>query len=466
MFNLRQNNFVHILKWFILATLIGGVVGVLDAVFLKTLDAAIHWRNQFSLYFIGLPFFLYIIYLLARKTAPKHLDYGTDDVIDKINTYQSVSLISAVKALVLSLLTMVAGGSAGKEAPGADAGAGISSFLGNLFHMSAEDRRKLMICGVSAGFAGVFGVPISGALFGLEVLWVGHIFYEVMFPALIAGITSFQVTSHLGVNYIYHPMNFAPVFAEKFFLKVVVAGILFGLVSFVFIELLKLAKVLFRYISVKTSPFWRSFIGGAILVMVGLCISPLYLGLGLDGFNSVLAGGALQNPLGFLIKSFTTAITMAAGGVGGLITPVFFIGAQAGAALADWLGTDPSTMAALGLVAVLAGSANTPLAAIIMATELFGAQVAPYAAVACVISFLITGRQSIFPHQRISWDSGKTEETTTYHGPERRASGKHQSPYHTSAVTQVRHRLKRFWPGRSARRAAIEHARERVQKHK
>lgn len=407
MFNLRQNSFIYILKWFILSTFIGVLVGAVDALFLQTLDHAIRWRNQFPLYFIGLPIFLYVIFVAARKIAPRDLDYSTDDVIDKINTYQSTSLPSAVKALVLSLATMVAGGSAGKEAPGADAGAGIASYFGNLFHMNAQDRRKLMICGVSAGFAGVFGVPISGALFGLEVLWVGHIFYEVMFPALIAGITSFQITSYLGVNYIYHPMNFAPVIAEQFFLKVVIAGVLFGLVSWVFAEIMKFVKVVFRYISVKTSPFWRSFIGGLILVAVGLWISPLYLGLGLEGFNGVLAGGPLQNPLGFLIKSFTTAVTMSAGGIGGLITPVFFIGAQAGAALSGWLGTDPATLAALGLVAVLAGSANTPLAASVMAIELFGAEIAPYATVACVISFLMSGRQSVYGSQRVSFDKQK-----------------------------------------------------------
>ncbi len=391
-------------KWFVLSSLIGAVVGLVDAFFLKALDQAIHWRNQFTLYYVGLPFFLYIIYLLARKVCPKEIDYGTDDVIDKINTYQTVGWVSAVKALVLSLFTMAAGGSAGKEAPGADAGAGIASCFAQLFRMSARNRHKLMICGVSAGFAGVFGVPISGAIFGLEVLWVGHIFYEVMFPALIAGITAFQVTTYLGVNYIYHPMNFAPIIAEQFFLKVVVAGVLFGLVAIVFAELLKLMKVVFRYISLKTSPFWRSFTGGVVLVIVGLVFSPRYLGLGIDGFNSVLSGGDLVNPLGFLIKSFTTAVTFAAGGVGGLITPIFFIGAQAGAALAGWLGTDPSTMAALGLVAVLAGAANTPLAASIMAIELFGAAIAPYATVACVISFLMSGRHSIYANQRISFD--------------------------------------------------------------
>ena len=142
-------------------------------------------------------------------------------------------------------------------------------------------------------------------------------------------------------------------------------------------------------------------------MVVGLWISPLYLGLGLDGFDKILGGGDLQSPFGFLIKSFTTAVTFAAGGVGGIVTPIFFVGAQAGATLSNFLGIDAPTMAALGLVAVLAGAANTPLSASIMAIELFGAEIAPYAAVTCVISFLLSGRQSVYGSQRISFDKSK-----------------------------------------------------------
>ena len=404
MLHIQQNSFINLLKWFILALLIGILVGVMDALFLKTLDKTLHYTTQFPLYYVALPFGMYIVYLLARRVAPHDVDYSTDSVIDKINSYRAISFISALKSLLLSIFTMAIGGSAGKEAPCADGGAGVAAAVARLLRVNLEDRRKLMICGVSAGFAGVFGVPISGALFGLEVLFVGHIFYEVMFPAFIAGITAFQVTTYLGVNYIYHPMNFAPVVAEQFFLKVIVAGLFFGLVSIILTETLKFTKVIFRFITLKTSPFWRSFIGGVLLVLIGLWISPAYLGLGVDGFNHILAGGALENPLGFFFKSLTTGITFAAGGVGGIITPVFFIGAQAGALLAAWLGTDTATMAALGLVAVLAGAANTPLSASIMAIELFGAEIAPYAAVACVISFLMSGRQSIYASQRISLD--------------------------------------------------------------
>ncbi len=400
-------NVLTIIKWFFFATIIGIVVGMLDAIFLQTLDNAIKWRNKIPYFYVCLPLALYVVAVLSRKVAPDHKDYSTDAVLKKINDYKPISFISILKGFFLSIATMATGGSAGKEAPCADVGAGISSILSRIVHMSVQDQRKMMICGVSAGFAGVFGVPISGALFGLEVLWVGHIFYEVMFPALVAGITAFQVTSLLGVNYIYHPIHFVPVFSEQFFLKMIVAGMCFGLVSLLFIEISKAARVLFRYLAQKSNLFVTCVFGGVLLMGIAYVTSPLYLGLGAAGIDGPLSGAPLQSPFGFFYKIITTAITFAAGGIGGVVTPIFFIGAQAGATLSEFLKVDSATLAALGLVSVLAGAANTPLSASIMAIELFGPAIAPYAAVSCVISFLITGEQSMYPSQRISWDSGK-----------------------------------------------------------
>ena len=392
MFDTGKNNVLNILKWFVLATGIGAIVGVLDAAFLKLLENSLTLRNQVPFFYLGLPLALYVVAVLSRKAAPKHKDFSTDAVIRKINLYQPVSFFSILKGFFLPVLTMAAGGSAGKEAPCADVGAGISSLLARACRMNLQDQRKMMICGVSAGFAGVFGVPISGALFGLEVLWVGHIFYEVMFPALVAGITAFQVTHALGVNYIYHPLHFVPVFSEQFFLKMIIAGMFFGLVSLLFIEISKFMRVLFRYLTQKITLFGACFVGGLLLIAIAVATSPLYLGLGMSGIESALAGHELQSPFGFFYKILTTSITFAAGGIGGIVTPIFFVGAQAGAMLADVLSVDSATLAALGLVAVLAGAANTPLAASIMAIELFGPAIAPYATVACVISFLITGQ--------------------------------------------------------------------------
>ncbi len=400
-------NVINIIKWFCLATGIGIIIGTLDAIFLHALDNSIRWRNQFPYFYLGLPLALYIVAVLSRKVAPHDKDYSTDAVLKKINAYQPISFISILKGFVLSIATIATGGSAGKEAPCADVGAGMSSLLSRLLHMSIADQRKMMICGVSAGFAGVFGVPISGALFGLEVLWVGHIFYEVMFPALVAGITAFQVTSFLGVNYIYHPLHFVPVFSEQFFLKMIVAGMFFGLVSLLFIEISKAARIVFRYLARKSNLFMTCILGGILLIFIGYLTSPLYLGLGMAGIDGPLSGTALHSPFGFLYKIITTSITFAAGGIGGVVTPIFFVGAQAGAMLSGFLHVDPATLAALGLVSVLAGAANTPISASIMAIELFGPAIAPYAAVSCIISFLITGQQSMYPSQRISWDSGK-----------------------------------------------------------
>ena len=410
MFTHQKNNVLHIIKWFTLATLVGVIVGVLDAAFLKMLDAAIGWRNTVPFFYLGLPLFLYLGVLLSRHTFPKDRDYTTDAVIDKINSYKPISFISITKGFFLSILTMTTGGSAGKEAPCADVGAGISSILARFMRMNPYDQRKMMICGVSAGFAGVFGVPISGALFGLEVLWVGHIFYEVMFAALVSGMTAFQVTQLLGVNYIYHPIHFVPVFSEQFFLKVIIAGMIFGIISILFIEMMKFMKVLFRYIALRSSVFMACAVGGFVLIAIGYFISPLYLGLGMSGIDNVLAGSAPDSPFGFLYKIISTSVTFAAGGIGGVVTPIFFIGTQAGGMLAEFLAVDTATLAALGLVAVLAGTANTPLSASIMAIELFGAEIAPYATIACVISFLVTGQQSIYPSQRIAYDKSGQEQ--------------------------------------------------------
>ena len=458
------HSLLHIIKWFALATLVGAVVGVMDSFFLKMLDLALNTQKGVPYSFVALPFVLYVVTLLSRKVVKAHKDYSTDAVIKRINTSGTVSIWSAGKTFVLSILTMAAGGSAGKEAPCAEVGAGLSALLAKVLHLSVQDQRKMMICGVSAGFAGVFGVPVSGALFGLEVLWVGHIFYEVMFPALVAGITAYGVTSYMGVNYLCRPLAFLPVFSEQFFLKIIVAGIVFGLVSVLFIEINKLARVVLRYITVRSSLFITCMVGGVMLVLVGHFISPEYLGLGMAGIEGPLSGEPLASPLGFLYKIITTAITLAAGGIGGLITPIFFVGAQAGAMLSEFLHVDSATLAAVGLVAVLAGTANTPIAASVMAIELFGAPVAPYATVACVISFLITGRHSIFPHQRISFNNGKVEnDQAAYYGPGRRAGDHIQRPTHTSVTTKMRHRIKRFWPQRFARQDVIARGRQRVQ---
>lgn len=404
----RKITFFNIFKWFLLALLVGTIVGICNAMFLKLLEFSIGITNQFEYYFLVLPFALYIVNKLA-KMSPEDNDYSTNQAISSINERKGVSIISAIKAFFLPIITIACGGSAGKESPCADVGAGVSSFLAKLFYFNKQERRKLMICGVSAGFAGVFGVPISGALFGLEVLSVGTVFYEVMFPAFIAGITSFQITHALGVNYIYHPLNLQAISLDGSLFQVVLAGLFFGVVALILIEVIKLSNIIMRYVGTKTNMFIRCLVASSVVILIGLLTSPDYLGLTMNRIDIILSGGKGAN-FGFLIKIIATAFTFAGGGVGGLVTPVFFIGANSGYFFANLIGLSTSTFAALGLVSVLAGAANTPLAASIMAIELFGASIAPYAAVSCIVSFLVTGRRSIYPKQEFSFDKNLIED--------------------------------------------------------
>jgi H+/Cl- antiporter ClcA len=304
-------------------------------------------------------------------------------------------LVVPVKA-VATVITIAFGGSAGKEGPCAQIGAGLASSMADLLQLNDHDRRKIVICGISAGFAAVFGTPIAGAIFGVEVLFVGGILYEVLLPSFIAGITAFQVSSALGIQYFDHAVNVTPVFTETFLMEVALAGVFMGLMAFLLIELMRASGALAARL--PRSPVLRAFAGGTTLVGLTLLLSTDFLGLGLDTIAASLHGAAMpwHAPV---MKSVFTAVTLSFGGSGGIVTPLFYIGATSGSVFAEIFHLDPATFAAIGLVAVLAGAANTPIAGSIMALELFGPGLGRYAAVACVISFLMTGHRSVFPAQ-------------------------------------------------------------------
>ena len=335
--------------------------------------------------------------VLVYSLAPEAEGHGTEKVIEAVHRHDGyIKAIVVPVKLITTVITLACGGSAGKEGPCAQIGGGLASIVGNLLHFDKADRKKLVICGISAGFASVFGTPIAGAIFGIEVLFIGGIMYEVLLPTFIAGVMGYQVSSALGVSYFYHQIDFVPAFTELFFLKVMFAGILFGICSLLLIETLNLSQRLSENIS-----WWaplKGLLGGAVLILLTLLLSTDYLGLGLDTIEATLAG-ARTAWYAFAAKIVFTCITLTFGGSGGMVTPVFFIGATFGSLLAGILGVDPATFAAIGMVALLAGAANTPIAASILAVELFGPQIAPYAAVACVTSFLMTGHRSVYPSQ-------------------------------------------------------------------
>lgn len=185
--------FISVMKWVVLATAVGAIVGLSTSGFLIALNVSIRFTNRFPYFFLLLPVAFLLSAMIIRVFAPDAKGHGTEKVIEAVHK-RSGKIDGAVVPvkLIATIITLAMGGSAGKEGPCAQIGGGLCSLFSDLFRFDAKDRKKLVICGISAGFAAVFGTPIGGAIFGVEVLFIGGLLYDVLLPSFIAGITSFD----------------------------------------------------------------------------------------------------------------------------------------------------------------------------------------------------------------------------------------------------------------------------------
>lgn len=415
---------VHLLRWVALGSLVGVLAGVSSAAFLTALD----WATE---QFTGRPGLLYGLPLAGLAVgAAYHYGGGRSVeghnlIIDEIHDpHDWVPGRMAPLVFVGTVVTHLFGGSAGREGTAIQMSGSLTDGASRLLGLNASDRRIMLISAIAGGFGSVFGVPLAGAVFGLEVQAVGRVRYEALVPALAASVVGDMVVLGLGVRHTPTPDLGAVALSAGLLGKVAVAGLAFGLAGVVFSELTHgLKRAFTRWIPWAPG---RPFVGGVLVIVLTLAVgNRLYNGLSDGLIESSLFGGDVPT-WGFVLKIVFTAVTLGSGFVGGEVTPLFVIGATLGATLAGLLGVPVPFLAALGFVAVFAGASNTPLACTIMGVELFGAGAVPYFATACVVSYVCSSHRGIYGSQRVGaaklpgWSHRATEdETTTRSAPGR-----------------------------------------------
>ena len=400
--------FASISKWIFISSAIGALIGAIVAFFLKILEYFESQRTELQFdYYYTLPFALVITVIIVKKFAPTAEGHGTEKVIEAVHKNSGKMNIAVVPIkLLATVITIFSGGSVGKEGPGAQIGAASASFIATMFKFSKRDRKKMVICGISAGFASVFGTPLAGAIFGVEILIVGALMYDILLPSIVAGFSAFFVAKMFGISYTYFDIAYYVTFDFDYVLiaKVILAGVFFGLVADFIITTLKYVHSVAK--SINLHYIIKAFLGGCIIVVLTLIFGEEYLGLGFETIKSSISASIVDHEsvpwYAFILKTIFTSLTLGFGGSGGVITPIFYMGATSGNFFGYLVDSYIPLFAALGFVSVLAGTTSAPIAAIIMAVELFGIHVAHYAALSVIIAFLMTGHRSVFPSQVLS----------------------------------------------------------------
>ncbi len=391
---------VHLARWSFIGTVIGGLAGLTSAAFLESLDWATDTRLEHPNLLWALPLFglatgLTYHYAGGRSAA------GSSMIIDEIHDPRTwTPRRMAPLIFVFSVGSHLFGASVGREGAAVQMAAGVTDAGARALHLTGSVRRLLLITAVAGGFGSVFGVPLGGTVFALEVLALGSIRYDALVPAFAAAFVGDRVVVGLGIDPLAVP-TFAHVdLTVPLVAKLVVAGIAFGVAAVLFAELTHGIRHLFaRYVS---WPPARTAIGGALVVALVYGVGDrAYIGLSIPLVAASLAGGVGIAAGAFALKLLFTAVSLGSGFQGGEVIPLFVIGATLGVTMARLLHAPVPLFAAVGFVAVFAGATNTPLACTIIAVERFGAALAVPAALVCIVAYVVSAERGIYASQRV-----------------------------------------------------------------
>lgn len=403
------HNIAIFVKWMVIALVVGVLVGFIGVGFSYALKGALNFRMDHSWIVYFLPLGGLGIVWLYHSAGVKQ-SKGTNLVIQSIRTTDNVPLKMAPLIFISTVVTHLFGGSAGREGAALQLGGSLAHQLGRWWKLNDKDIHIITMCGMSAAFSALFGTAVTAAVFPLEVISVGIMYYAALVPCALASVVAASLAAYLGVGAEGFMLKSIPALSAGGAIKVVIIAMLCALTA-------RLFCLLMHWTQKQFSLHWpnqylRIVIGGVLIILLAQMFGRSYLGAGMDVIEETMAGEVF--PAAFLLKMVFTAITLGCGFKGGEIVPSFFIGATLGALIGSIIGFPSDFAAALGLICVFCGVTNCPITSLLLSFELFGFVGIGYFLMADVIAYMLSGYESLYHEQKIMY----SKFTSTFIGKE------------------------------------------------
>ena len=393
------------LRWLLLSCSLGLAIGLVGAAFYHSIRIVTALRLSHPALLLLLPAAGAGIVLLYRVCGMEN-DRGTNLVLVAARQAEPMHLRTAPLIFLSTVLTHLAGGSAGREGAALQLGGSIGAATGRALRLDDRDRRMLVMCGMSAAFSALFGTPITAAIFSMEVVSVGILHYSAFVPCLFSALSALELAKLLGVHGEHFLVTGIPAVSPLSIAQCVAMGLLCALLSILFCTAMHAAPHLYERVTKK--PVIRAVLGGALLILLTFLVGGQdYNGAGSHIIERALDGDA--RPEAFLLKILFTAVTLGAGFRGGEIVPVLFTGATFGCVAGPLLGLSPSFGGALAMTGLFCGATNCPIASLLLSFELFGGQSLPLFALCCAVSYMMSGYSGLYGEQKILYSKFRVE---------------------------------------------------------